>query len=360
MMETVCLKTDPANPAEESIAEAGRVLRQGGLVAFPTETVYGLGANAFDPTAVAAVFRAKGRPSDNPLIVHIAEADQVYDLSDDVTVPARRVMEAFWPGPLTVVLARKPQVPAKVTAGHDTVAVRMPDHPVALALIKSAGVPVAAPSANSSGRPSPTTARHVLDDLNGKIDMVLDGGACRVGLESTVLDMTSEPPVILRPGGVTREDLEGVIGHVAYDPALDKDNAGAVPKSPGMKYTHYSPKADVVVVTGEDYAGIFEKASELVAQNSSMGKRVGVLASAETARGYCADAVFPVGFRSRPETVAQNLFFGLRSLDEEKVDVIVAEGYPEHGIGAAIMNRLRKAAGNNVIYAGNTADNSDK
>ncbi|MCL4441956.1 MAG: L-threonylcarbamoyladenylate synthase [Firmicutes bacterium] len=348
--ETKYIKIDPADPSKGAISEAGTILRNGGLVAFPTETVYGLGANVTNSEAVAAIFKAKGRPADNPLIVHISDVSQVYDLSDDVTVPAQRVMEAFWPGPLTVVLSKKPGIPDGVTAGLSTVAVRMPDHPVALELIKAAGVPLAAPSANTSGKPSPTTAQHVLQDLTGKIDMVVDGGACRVGLESTVLDLTSEPPVILRPGGVTRDDIEGILGRVEMENSAGDKGSLGTPRSPGMKYTHYSPRADVVVVTGEDYTVIFEKVAELIADYRAKNQKAGVLASTETARGYCSDEVFTVGSRARLETVAQNLFYGLRYLDEEDVDVIIAEGYPESGIGIAIMNRLKKAAGNKVIY----------
>lgn len=346
---TKYIKVDPANFAGGDLAGAAEIIRTGGLVAFPTETVYGLGANALDPGAVRAIFRAKGRPADNPLIVHLAEISQVYDLAEDITVPAQRVMEAFWPGPLTLVLPKKSAVPLEVTAGLNTVAVRMPDHPVALELIRSAGVPVAAPSANSSGKPSPTTARHVLEDLDGKIDAIVDGGVCRVGLESTVLDMTSENPAILRPGGITREDIEGVIGYVAFDFGSGETDATEVPRSPGMKYTHYSPRAEVIVVTGDNYSKIFERVTQLLDEYRPE-KKVGVLASSENVKGYAADGIFTLGSRGDLETVARNLFHGLRSLDEQRMDLIIAEGYPESGIGAAIMNRLNKASGHNVIY----------
>ena len=348
--KTKYFNINPDNPDQGALAEAGRILRGGGLVAFPTETVYGLGANALDSGAVEGIFSAKGRPADNPLIVHVYDPAQVYDLSDDVTVPARRLMEVFWPGPLTVVLPKSPVVPREVTAGLDTVAIRMPAHPVALAFMKAAGVPVAAPSANRSGRPSPTTARHVLDDLDGRIDAVIDGGPCRVGLESTVLDLAAEPPVILRPGGISREDIEGVLGRVEVDPALITGGPGFIPRSPGMKYTHYSPRAQVITVTGDNHTRIFEKAVRLISDNRAAGRKVGVLASGETAGAYNADRVFTVGSRADLNAVARSLFYGLRFLDEQKVDVIIAEGYPETGIGAAIMNRLRKASGNNVIY----------
>jgi len=347
--KTKYIKVDPADSAGCVIAEAAEIIRAGGLVAFPTETVYGLGANALDPEAIKAIFRAKGRPADNPLIVHLAEISQVYDLAEDITVPAQRVMEVFWPGPLTLVLPKKTTVPREVTAGLNTVAVRMPDHPVALELIRSAGVPVAAPSANSSGKPSPTTAHHVLEDLDGKIDAVVDGGVCRVGLESTVLDMTAEPPVILRPGGITREDIEGVIGYVAFDSGSVGTEVTEVPKSPGMKYTHYSPRAEVIVVTGDNFGKIFERVTQLLDEYRPE-KKVGVLASSETVKGYTADGIFTLGSRDNLETVARNLFHGLRSLDEQQMDLIIAEGYPETGIGAAIMNRLNKSSGYNVIY----------
>ncbi|WP_231684260.1 L-threonylcarbamoyladenylate synthase [Phosphitispora fastidiosa] len=337
-------KTEILSSTDENLEKAAQLLRGGGLVAFPTETVYGLGANALDPAAVSGIFAAKGRPCDNPLIVHISDVSQVYDLSDDITVPARRVMEVFWPGPLTVVLPRKSGVPDVVTAGLDTVAVRMPDHPAALGLISKAGIPVAAPSANSSGSPSPTTAGHVAEDLSGKIDAVVDGGPCRVGVESTVIDMTLEPPVILRPGGVTREQLEAVLGPVETAASFAAGNAEA-PKSPGMKYRHYSPKAEVVLVTGEQPDEITRKVSELTAKYRCRGKRIGVLASAETAAKYKADAVFDLGSRGCSEEIARNLFYGLRHMDMQGVDIIISEGYSETGIGAAVMNRLRKAAG---------------
>lgn len=348
--QTKVLKIDePARPDRESLAAAGEILRSGGLVVFPTETVYGLGANALDADAVASIFRAKGRPSDNPLIVHICKLDQVYDLTDDFTVQAKRVAEAFWPGPLTLILPKKPSIPAQVTAGLDTVALRMPDHPVALALLDIAGVPVAAPSANTSGRPSPTTVEHVLRDLEGKVDMVVDGGSCRIGLESTVLDMTSEPPVILRPGGVSREDLEGLLGHVEADAAVYENDSPDTPRSPGMKYRHYAPKAKVVLVNGNALDKIQDKVNELIDAYHAQNMAVGVLASKETVKKYDAEAVFLVGTRTQLETVAQNLFHGLRYLDDCNVDIIIAEGYPDEGIGTAVMNRLKKAAGGNLV-----------
>lgn len=346
--KSVYIKVDPNDLNYDFIHEAGEILRRGGLVAFPTETVYGLGANALDASAVAKIFTAKGRPSDNPLIVHISEVSQVYDLADDLTVPAQRLMEVFWPGPLTVVLPKKPGIPPEVTGGLDTVAVRMPDNRIALEIIRAAGVPVAAPSANSSGRPSPTSAQHVLNDLEGKVDMIIDGGPCHVGLESTVLDLTSEPPVILRPGGITRERLEGVLGHVEVDPAVNRSNENLVPRAPGMKYTHYSPEAEVVIITG-DVNLIAGKVNQLIEEYHAEGKKVGLLVSDETTPLYGADEIYAVGSREQLETVARNLFNGLRNLESRGVDIIIAEGYPSGGIGDAVMNRLVKAAGHNII-----------
>lgn len=340
---------EPARFDREYLDEAGEILRTGGLVVFPTETVYGLGANALDPDAVASIFRAKGRPSDNPLIIHISKIDQVYDLAEDFTIQAQRAAEAFWPGPLTLILPKKACIPTQVTAGLSTVALRMPDHPVALALLDIAGIPVAAPSANTSGRPSPTTAEHVLRDLAGKVDMVVDAGSCRIGLESTVLDMASEPPIILRPGGVSREDLEGVLGHVEIDAAVYDHDSPSTPRSPGMKYRHYAPKAKVVLVDGKELTQIYNEVNQLITDYHSQNMIVGVLASIETVKGYAADASFPVGSRAQLETVAQNLFHGLRFLDDCNVDIIIAEGYPDEGIGAAVMNRLRKAAGGSMV-----------
>lgn len=343
---TLHIKVDPENPDLQQIDRAAEFLRNGGTVAFPTETVYGLGANALNAGAVADIFRAKGRPADNPLIVHIAEPAMLGELAVDITFPARRVTEAFWPGPLTVVLPRQPAVSDVVTGGLDTVALRMPDHPVALALIRAAGVPVAAPSANLSGRPSPTMAAHVLEDLAGRIDAVLDAGPCRVGVESTVLDMTVEPPVILRPGGVTREELEGVLGHVAE--ADVPDNAAA-PRSPGMKYTHYAPHAQMVVVNIADLAAMRRRVVKMAEDYRREGKKVGILATDETASDYKADEILSLGVRQDLAAVSRNIYGALRHMDQKCVEVIICEGFPAAGLGAAVMNRLSKAAGGNII-----------
>ncbi|MFZ5641330.1 MAG: L-threonylcarbamoyladenylate synthase [Bacillota bacterium] len=347
---TLHIKVDAKRPDPQLVGKAAEIIRGGGTVAFPTETVYGLGANALDARAVADIFRAKGRPADNPLIVHIAAPAMVEQLAADIPVPARRVMEVFWPGPLTVVLPRQPVVPDAVTGGLDTVAVRMPDHPVALALIRAAGVPVAAPSANLSGRPSPTGADHVLEDLAGRIDAVLDSGPCRVGVESTVLDLTAEPPVILRPGGVTREELEGVLGHVT-------EAAGAggatpdptAPRSPGMKYTHYAPRARMVLVALADHAAMRRHVAEMAEELRQKGQKVGILATDETASFYRVDEVVSLGSREDLATVSRNIYGALRQMDQKGVDAIICEGFPAAGLGTAVMNRLAKAAGGNVI-----------
>lgn len=347
---TSCIKVDPAHPAAEAIHKAGRILRRGGLVAFPTETVYGLGANALDGRAAARIFEAKGRPADNPLIVHVAGAQEVAGLAAGVPESAAALMKAFWPGPLTLVLPAAAVVPGEVTAGLRTVAVRMPDHPVALALIRAAGTPVAAPSANISGRPSPTSARHVLQDLDGRIEAVLDGGPAGLGVESTVLDLTSPVPMVLRPGGVTLEDLRGILGVVEVDPAATgRPGEGEDrPRSPGQKYTHYAPSAPLLLVEGDPEA-VAAKIMELAGEERARGRRVGIL-SFSGGRDYAAvGTVVPAGRRDKPETVAAELYEALRRFDDLGVDLIFAEGMEERGLGLAVMNRLKKAAGGRVL-----------
>lgn len=345
--QTIYIKVDAQNPDPQLIAQVAEIIRRGGTVAFPTETVYGLGANALDDRAVSGIFQAKGRPADNPLIVHIAEPAMVEELAADVTAPARRAMEVFWPGPLTVVLPKQPVVPEVVTGGLATVAIRMPDHPVALALIRAAGLPVAAPSANVSGRPSPTTAAHVLEDLEGRIDAIIDAGPCRVGVESTVLDLSAEPPTVLRPGGVTREDLESVLGHVAETSGGSEN--GEKPRSPGTKYTHYAPYAQMVVINIPDLAVMRQRVAKMAELLQWEEQRVGILATDETASLYEADEIISLGGREDLTAVSRNIYGALRHMDQKDVDVIICEGFPVHGMGAAVMNRLTKAAGGNMI-----------
>ncbi|PKJ54311.1 L-threonylcarbamoyladenylate synthase [Bacillus sp. SN10] len=324
------------------LQEAAKLLRENEAIAFPTETVYGLGANAMNDEAIAKIFEAKGRPSDNPLIVHIGTKSQLDGIVKEIPPVAEKLMEHFWPGPLTIILPRKEGISEKVTAGLHTVGVRMPDHPVALALIEEANVPVAAPSANRSGRPSPTLASHVYEDLNEKIAGIVDGGATGVGVESTVIDCTSAVPTILRPGGITKEQLEAVIGTVSLDPALKDEKEK--PKSPGMKYTHYAPKAPLSIVEGSR-----EFIQRLVDEKKEEGFKVGVLTTEEYHYVYSADVVLSCGVRSDLASVATKLYDVLRTFDASEVDVIFSESFPNEGIGNAIMNRLTKAAGHHII-----------
>ncbi|WP_270180639.1 L-threonylcarbamoyladenylate synthase [Alkalihalobacillus sp. CinArs1] len=324
------------------IAEAAEVLKQNEVVAFPTETVYGLGGNALSEQAVAKIFEAKGRPADNPLIVHVASRPHVEKLVPEIPSEAAQLMDAFWPGPLTIVLRGGKGVATNVTAGLDTVAIRMPDHPVALALLEAADIPLAAPSANLSGKPSPTTAAHVIHDLTGRVAGVVDGGATGVGLESTVVDCSGDTITILRPGGITKEQLEEVVGHVEIDPALTDESHK--PKSPGVKYKHYAPSAPVTLVDG---TSSFLQA--IVDKRRKQGLKVGILATEESESGYLADVVIPCGSRSDLVTVANRLYDVLRNFDEAEVDEIYSEVFTEEGVGAAVMNRLSKAASGNVI-----------
>lgn len=325
------------------IKEAASLLQANEVVAFPTETVYGLGANALSDEAVDKIYEAKGRPSDNPLIVHISTIEQLHQIARDISEQANQLIEKFWPGPLTLIFKRKENaVSKKVTAGLETVAIRMPSHPVALALITASGLPIAAPSANLSGKPSPTLAKHVADDLTGKIAGILDGGATGVGLESTVLDCSGKVPVILRPGGVTKEQLEKVCGVVEVDRAILEE--GQAPKSPGMKYKHYAPMAPLTIVNGT-----MEFIQSLINEKQTEGLKVGILTTTERENQYNADEIISCGTRENLETVANKLYDVLRLFDESGVDVIFSESFPNEGIGQAIMNRLTKAAGHRII-----------
>ncbi|NJE41686.1 L-threonylcarbamoyladenylate synthase [Thermococcus sp. GR6] len=321
---------------------AAKFILEGKLVAFPTETVYGLGADALNEEAVRRIFEAKGRPADNPLIVHIADFDDLKKLAREIPDEARLLAEKFWPGPLTVVLPKKEEVPTVTTGGLDTVAVRMPAHPIALALIR-ASTPIAAPSANISGKPSPTLAEHVIDDFYGKIECIIDGGETKIGVESTVVDLSGEKPTLLRPGGLPLEEIEKVIGEVEIHPAV-RGKLVDVARSPGMKYKHYSPNAQVIVVEGPR-ENVRKKIEELVNEYRKKGLRVGVMATEQ----YDADEFFHLG--TSEEEVARNLFKALRELDKRGVDIIIAEGIEERGLGFAVMNRLRKAAGYRIVWA---------
>lgn len=348
-MKTRYIKVNPNNPGAEAIAEAGLILRRGGLVAFPTETVYGLGADATNARAVAGIFEAKERPPDNPVIVHIASRSQLNGLVARIPPEAEKLMDVFWPGPLTIIMPAAQGVPGAVTAGLATVAVRMPDHPVALALIKAAAVPVAAPSANLSGKPSPTHAAHVLQDLDGRIDAVLDGGPAGVGVESTVLDLTDETPVILRPGGITREELGACLNKVNIrGGAVTGCYDGESPRSPGMKYAHYAPRAPLTLITGDEQA-VAMKIRRLAGAEKNRGRRVGILTYGDSDDFSSVGEVVVAGCKADPGTVAAGLYSALRRFNELGVDVILAEGFEEKGVGLAVMNRLKKAAGGRII-----------
>lgn len=356
-MKTILAKVDLRQPeSAEVIRTAAKILQEGGLVAFPTETVYGLGGNGLDGAACEKIYIAKGRPSDNPLILHISEFEELNAIVREISPAAQKLMDAFWPGPLTMVFPKADIVPLKATGGLDTVAVRFPSHPVARAIIKAAGLPIAAPSANSSGKPSPTRASHVEFDLNGKIDMIVDGGAAEWGLESTIVDVSGDVPMILRPGAVTKEMMEAVVGRVEIDPAiLTKPAADLKPKAPGMKYTHYSPKAEVVLVKGERQA-VAGEINRLAALDMSNGKKTGVMATEETKDLYHADIILSLGSRDRPEQIGANLFKLLRKFDFLGAEKVYSEVFSEEGEGMAIMNRLNKAAGYQMIEAAKASD----
>jgi len=347
-METKRSYIDRVHPEEELIKEGAALLQAGELVAFPTETVYGLGANALDASACRKIFEAKGRPQDNPLIVHVCNRAMANSLVANWTPEAELCVQNFWPGPLTLVMAKTSKVPEVVTAGLAHVAIRMPSDPVALRLIEEAGLPIAAPSANLSGKPSPTSGSHVWRDMKGKIPMILDAGVCLVGVESTVLDVTGGIPTILRPGGISREQLEAVLGEVRVDNPSETE----APKAPGMKYRHYAPQGEMILMIGSSERVIQRMGNEIQKGHARL-KKIGVLCSLESApflHNRLPDLLFVLGSKNRPEEVASNLFEGLRLCDERGMDLILAEGVEEEGIGTAIMNRLRKAASNRILY----------
>lgn len=348
--QTQTIKIDENNISEELFHLPIKILKDGGLVAFPTETVYGLGANAFDEEAVSNIFKAKGRPSDNPLIVHISDVSQLSQLTDEIPKNTKALMDKFWPGPLTLLFKKNQRVPLKTSGGLDTVAVRMPNNAIALKLIELSGLPLAAPSANTSGRPSPTRAEHVLEDLSGEIDAVIDGGSTGIGIESTVLDLSEEIPMILRPGSVTFEELVVFLPNLKYDPAIEIVEENRSPKSPGQKYRHYSPKAKMEIIMG-NVEDMVDRINKIYEDYSKKGLRVAIMASDETIKRYnTTNTIISMGSRKNLETISKNLFHVLREFDRLDVDIILSEGVEETGIGKAIMNRMKKAAGENIIY----------
>ena len=329
--------------------KASSIIKEGGLVATPSETVYGLCANALDSVAVANIFKAKGRPNDNTLIVHISSLDMLYPLVKSIPPKATSLINAFWPGPLTLIFEASDIIPQDVRAGLPTVAIRFPSHPIMHDLIKESGVPIAAPSANTSGKPSPTNAARVIDDLFGKVDAIIDGGDCSVGLESTVLDITREIPTVLRPGGITEAMIKEVVGEVQIDPALISNDSDIKPISPGMKYTHYSPDAQVIIVKG-DIESVICEINERIQIAKDNNQKVGVLATDETLSRFNCDSVLSVGSMSNLNQVAAHLFEVLRKFDDEHIDIVYSLAFPEIGMGKAIMNRLEKSAGHHIIH----------
>lgn len=330
---------------DEAIQTAAEIIANGGLVAFPTETVYGLGASALNEQAVRSIFTAKGRPGDNPLIVHAATMAEAFSLARDIPTFARELAQKFWPGPLTLVLKKNKTIGDAVTAGLDTVALRVPSHPVALALIRASGLPIAAPSANTSGSPSPTRAEHVLHDLNGRIPLILDGGACEVGLESTVCDCTMDRPVILRPGGITAEMIQKAVGSVSIHKAVLGQYKGKAP-SPGMKHRHYAPKAKLTLVTG---AGAAFKICQLYDESIASGIKTAIIGTSENDSTYGSRRKMLLGSRENERECAKHFFSALRQMDEAGVERIFAEGFSQAGMGLALMNRAIRAAEYDVI-----------
>lgn len=348
-MNTQIIKIEPEHIDEEKIMTAAEILRQGGLVAFPTETVYGLGGDAENPLASEKIYAAKGRPSDNPLIVHICDYSQLEEIAAELPPEAKKLSDAFWPGPMTLIVKKNGRIPHETTGGLDTVAVRFPSHPVANALIRLSGRMIAAPSANTSGRPSPTRAEHVIHDLNGRIDAIIDGGSVQIGLESTIVDLTEEVPTILRPGYINKQMLEQVVGEVRVDPGiLGAENVHVRPKAPGMRYKHYAPKGDLKIVSGDEDRVVSE-INRLTSKGIADGKKVGIIATEETKNRYSQGIVVSIGDRTDEYEIAHNLFAVLRKMDEYGAELIFSEEFSTPKIGNAIMNRLLKAAAHQVI-----------
>lgn len=348
-METRVIEIDHKFMDEEILQEAGNIIKNGGLVAFPTETVYGLGGDALNRESSKKIYAAKGRPSDNPLIIHICNIEDLKPIVEEIPEDVFRLAEAFWPGPLTIIMKKSGLVPTETTGGLNTVAVRMPSHPVALKFIEYAGGYVAAPSANVSGRPSPTKAKYVIEDMTGRIDMILDGDGIDIGLESTIVDMTGEIPEILRPGYITKDMLEKVLGEVRVDQTILDMNCKEPPKAPGMRYRHYAPKGQLTIVEGEAYKTI-DKINELTKEAQAKGEKVGIIGTEETKDKYLGNSVKSVGKRRDEDSIARTLYTILREFDDEGITVIYSESFSECAMGQAIMNRLLKAAGHNILY----------
>ena len=347
-METKIFTIDETKELNNQVKEAGKILKNGGLVAFPTETVYGLGGDAKNKDASKAIYAAKGRPSDNPLIVHIPDVSWVDGIVSEIPEAAQKLADAFWPGPMTLIFKKNEVIPLETTGGLDTVAVRLPSHPVARALMEESGVYIAAPSANTSGRPSPTKAKHVAEDLSGKIDAIIDGGEVNIGLESTIIDVTEDIPTILRPGYISLDDVKAVVGEARMDPGIMSKDSNVRPKAPGMRYRHYAPKGNLIVVNGEKEK-VCAYINKQVESAGALHKKVAVLASSETASTYKNAKVYVIGSLHDEEEIARNLYDVLRQFDEEEMELIFSEAFETPHIGQAIMNRLLKAAGHQVV-----------
>ena len=339
---------DGKNESREALREAGEIIRQGGLVAFPTETVYGLGGDALNPESSKKIYAAKGRPSDNPLIIHIADIKDLEKIVKEIPQSAYQLADVFWPGPLTMILPKSEEVPYQTTGGLNTVAVRMPSHPVALEFIREAGGYVAAPSANLSGKPSPTKAKYVVQDMDGRIDMIIDGDGVDIGLESTIVDVTGDKPMILRPGYITKEMLDAVLGQVETDPTLLDSDSKEAPKAPGMRYRHYAPKGELVLVEGSPEA-VVSYINEQTSLHRQQGEKTGIIGTTEMTGRYEADSVKIAGSRDDETAIARQLYTFLREFDDEDVAYMYAESFAGTGMRQAIMNRLLKAAGHKII-----------
>lgn len=347
-MKTKVIKLDELNPDKNSIKEAGCTIKKGGLVAFPTETVYGLGGDALNASSSKKIYAAKGRPSDNPLIVHICKLSDLPVVAADIPEIAYKLAEKYWPGPLTMIFKKTGVVPEETTGGLDTVAVRYPDNRIALDFIEAAGGFVAAPSANLSGKPSPTSSKYVIEDMDGRIDIILDGGDVGIGLESTIIDLTGDTPTILRPGFITREMLEELIEEVDLDRTILDGNSKAAPKAPGMKYRHYAPKGDLTIIEGEA-SKVISYINEALKEDEAAGKKTCVICTDETRDSYNCNALKSVGSRDDEASIGKHLYAVLRECDDENIDTIYSESFDTKGFGQAIMNRLLKAAGHKVI-----------
>jgi len=348
MINTLVERIDSQNIDQDIIEAFAKMLADGKTVIFPTETVYGLGANALDEDATKKIYEAKGRPSDNPLLVHIADVEDVYNLVEYVPDKAKKLMDEFWPGPLTIVFKKRDIIPDRTSGGLDTVAVRLPSNEVARRIIRAAGVPIAAPSANISGRPSPTRPEHIIRDMSGRVDGILAGDACRFGVESTIVDVSGEIPVVLRPGAVTLEMIEGVLGDAQLDPSIMNKDDNIKAKAPGMKYTHYSPRADVYILDLKD-DNLLEKIDQLLLENETDNKKTGIMCMDNDLEKFSGKNIEVFSLGNTQEEVARRLFDGLIDLDNRGVDVIYSVAFEEKNIGVAIMNRLKKSAGYKII-----------